>query len=123
MPIFGPSELAKYIPKNDPTTTDSRPNESQPLYRIGQMAATGGNVADLATSLNLLSKPGFRESNPLMGGSTGAQLAGKTAATLGELYGMHKLAQAGHPKIAGGLGLMFGAIPAIAAIHNARLNR
>lgn len=93
------------------------------LYRAGQAAFLGTNAADFYTTNQAISDPHLEEKNTLLGKSPISVNAVKGLITAGTLYGMHNLANSGHRKLAGIVGMVSSAIPALAAWHNENLMR
>lgn len=91
------------------------------LYRAGQAATVAADGLDEASTLSNLSTGGFKEDNPIMGDNPYQNLGLKSGFVAGKLLLMKKLADSGHDKLAGALGLVSAAAPAWAGYHNLRI--
>lgn len=123
--IAAPSTAADRPADPEPTARPSlalRAEAVDPVYRVGQLSIVAANLADIGTTL-VGWQHGQFEQNPLIGGNNvGRLLAVKSLTVGGQLLLMHWLAKTGHPRAAGWVGLGSSAPPALAALHNARLN-
>lgn len=128
MPIFTPELIARYAQQMQPDVSASAPVVSPDpdyrawLHRIGQPALIGGNVADIATTLQAIQSGRAREANPLIGSSPGRMLATKAATTAAEAWLMERLAK-DHPKAAFLTALTLGGLGAGLAVHNANVGK
>jgi len=78
----------------------------------------GGNAADILSTI-YAKEHGSHEANPVLGeGNFWPLLAAKLASMAGQMYGVHKLADSGHPTAAKVTGYLLGAVPAAVAAHN-----
>lgn len=117
------SSLAKYLA--DDQLQQGRqagpaiPSRPSRLYRVGQGAVIGANAADAASTLHGWGM-GDGENNGLIGTSPAKLVLAKSLGSAGLLGLMHLVAGAGHPKIAGAMGLGMAAVPAAATVHNLR---
>ncbi len=124
MPVFTPELIARYaqsIPSDPQPSQDDK--DRLKLHRIGLPAMIGGNVADIATTLQAIHDGRAREANPLMGhGGTAGMVAVKAATTAAEALLLERLAKQ-HPKAAYIAALTLGGIGAGLAVHNAKVGR
>lgn len=124
VPLFDSSNLAKYIPSSDTDSSveDSKKNSSSPLYRLGQGAVLGSNLADEVTTQQDLKNPNLAEGNSLLSSNPLHNALAKGAITSAEMLSMHLLAKA-HPRLAGILGIAASVAPTIAAVHNYKMGQ
>lgn len=108
---FSPERVADYARSYGPVPApDPNPEPREPMWPYALLAA--GQGADVATTLKVLSQPGYEEKNPM--GLKGVLL---TKAAIGPVlaYVMHQYAKRGHTKaqkVLGTLGALAGAVPA-----------
>ena len=82
------------------------------------MMTVGGTLADLFTTLSVISSSSGRESNPLLGQSPARIIATKSLLLVPQLLAERHLARHGHPKAAMWLGVALGGLGAALAVHN-----
>lgn len=88
-------------------------------HHVGLPVLIGGNALDLASTEYALSKPGLKEGNGLLA-NRGVRYGLKAGGTALEALLFNKLAEK-HPKLATGLGIAAGAVPALVGLHNLSL--
>jgi hypothetical protein len=108
---------------------DERDAVSEPKKKLypGIMAGlVGSNLFDAATTQSALNRGNVREANPALApivNNPASLYALKGGIGAAEAYGLNKLSQAGHPKLAKGLGILGMAVPTLAGMHNMRVGR
>jgi hypothetical protein len=96
------------------TPAPSASGSSQPAM----MMTVGGTLADLFTTLSVISNSSGREGNPVLGQSPARIIATKSLLLVPQLLAEHHLARHGHPKAAMWLGVALGGLGTAMAIHN-----
>lgn len=125
MPVFTPELIARYAQQAAAQTPAPSPQDDdrRKLHEIGLPAMIGGNVADIATTLQAIHAGRAREANPLMGhGGTAGMVAMKAGTTAAEAFLLEKLAKE-HPKAAYIAALTLGGIGGALALHNATVGK
>jgi hypothetical protein len=87
------------------------------------LALVGGHVADAATTLQALKRPGTEEANPLLNGFGPTGIALKGGSALLQALLMRKLANSGHPTAAKALGYGIGAGMGALAARNSQVGK
>lgn len=96
------------------------------LYHLSQGALLGAQAGDLGSSVLTNRCVNLIETNRLVANADGTMnlpraLAVKAAFTVPILWGMHVLAQRGHPRIAALFGVLYAASPVYFTLHNLSL--
>lgn len=115
--IFSQENLDRY-------TRDITPEVEEQKKSVGwgpYASIIGANAADIATTIAAKNR-GAREGNPVIGDDNARLLALKGLSTAGQIALLHELGK-NHPTAAKLTGYAISALPAIAAIHNTRVNR
>lgn len=115
MPMFGPEELRAAVMRklSEGGTQDPQPAAVPEKKGIGiapYVALAGGSIADAASTIAALKRPGTMEANPLLRGGAPEMLAVKGAGTAAVMWLMHKFAEQGHPTAAKAIGYGGGAL-------------
>ncbi len=128
MPVFTPELIARHAAtiqaqqQPDPSPS-SQGSDGRGLFRkVGLPALIGGNVADLATTLQAISSGRGHEANNLMGSSPARIAATKAGVTAAEAYALDHLAK-NHRTAALLTALGIGGLGAGLAAHNAKVGR
>jgi hypothetical protein len=87
------------------------------------MMTVGGTLADLFTTLSVVSNGSGSELNPVLGQSAGRIIAMKSALLVPQLLAERHLVKHGHPKAAMWLGIALGGLGTAMAIHNMNVGR
>lgn len=125
MPVFTPELIARHaqtVQAEPQPTLGSIGADHRRVHTIGLPAVIGGNVADMATTIQAIRDGRAREANPMMGKTLGRMIATKAATTAAEAYLIEKMAK-DHPKAALVLALTLGGIGAGLAVHNSRVGK
>ena len=124
MPVLTPELIARHAAtiQQDPAPKPVSSADRDRFSKIGLPALIGGNVADLATTLQAISSGRAQEANPAMRGSTGKMIAMKAGTTAAEAYLLDRLAKK-NPKAAFLAALAIGGFGAGLAVHNSRVGK
>lgn len=116
------SAVLALLAQEPPQQVPPRATNADRVGPAPYLAAVGGTLADLGTTLDARSR-GAREANPLAGSDTGSIIAVKGAEAVLMPLLMRYLAKQGHPTAAKALGYITGGIGGASAIHNAQVAR
>lgn len=122
MPVFTPELIARYAQSIPAEPQPAGPDYRARLHREGNAALIGGNVADIATTLQAIHAGRATEANPLMRHGAAGMIATKAATTAAEAYLLEKLAK-DHPKAAYIAALTLGGIGGALALHNSQVGK
>lgn len=120
MPVFTPDLIARHA--QTVQQQPAPPREHRKLHEIGLPVLIGGQVADIATTVQAIRSGRAREVNPAMGKTLGRMIAMKAATTAAEAYLIEKMAK-DHPKAALVMALTLGGIGAGLSVHNSRVGK